>query len=190
MQANRWQFLAAMAGLMVSLSASAQQTGGGFGSPGRLVISADASASLGYATYGDSNLVFFTLEPGADYFIQQNLSVGTALRIRAYSGEIGEFEYDNTAIGLNVRGGYNIPLGDRLSVWPKAGLTLQLGDEAVLPLAGVLNTDATLVLDIYAPFLFHVGSNFFVGGGPRLDLGIGDDVGVVLGLFTTVGGHF
>lgn len=185
MQANKWQTLALVAGLMVSVSAAAQQTGGGFGSPGRLVISSDASASLGYATYGERNVGFFTLEPGADYFIKQNLSVGSALRIRAFFGD-----GDATAIGLNVRGGYNIPVGDRVSVWPKVGLTLQLGDEGLLPLGGVLATDATLAFDIYAPFLFHLGSNFFVGGGPRLDLGIGDDVGVVFGLFTTVGGHF
>ncbi|NMO13995.1 hypothetical protein HPC49_00190 [Pyxidicoccus fallax] len=185
MQANKWQFLAAVAGLMVSLNAGAQETGGAFGSPGRLVIGTDASASLGYGTYGESDVGFFVLEPSADYFIKQNLSVGSALRIRAYFGDA-----DATAIGLNVRGGYNIPVGDRVSVWPKVGLTLQLGDEQVLPLAGVLPTDATLAFDIYAPFLFHLTNNFFVGGGPRLDLGIGDDVGVVFGLFSTIGGHF
>ena len=185
MQANKWQFLAAVAGLMVSLNAGAQETGGGFGSPGRIVISADASASLGYATYGDRDAGFFTLEPSADYFIKQNLSVGTALRIRALFGDA-----DATAIGLNVRGGYNIPLSDSVSVWPKLGLSLNLGDEELLPLGNVLPTDSTLVFDAYAPFLFHLGSNFFVGGGPRLELGIGDDVGVVFGVFTTVGGHF
>jgi hypothetical protein len=188
MQANKWQALALVAGLMVSLNAGAQETGGGggaFGSPGRLVISSDASASLGYATYGNSDVGFFVLEPGADYFIKQNLSVGSALRIRALFGD-----GDATAIGLNVRGGINVPLGDRVTVWPKLGLTLQLGDEGILPIGGILATDATLVFDAYAPFLFHLAPNFFVGGGPRLELGIGDDVGVVFGLFTTVGGHF
>lgn len=188
MQANKWQALAVTAGLMVSLNAGAQEvaaSSGGFGSPGRLVISSDAAASLGYATYGNADVGFFTLEPGADYFIKQNLSVGSALRIRALFGD-----GDATAIGLNVRGGYNIPVGDRVSVWPKLGLSLHLGDEALLPLGGVLGTDATLVFDAYAPFLFHVAPSFFVGGGPRLELGIGDDVGVVFGLFTTVGGHF
>jgi hypothetical protein len=186
MQANKWQFLAAVAGLLVSVSAGAQQTGGGFGSPGRLVISSDASASLGYATYGEQDAGLFVLEPGADYFIQQNLSVGSALRIRALFGD-----FDATGIGLNVRGGYNIPLGDRVSVWPKLGLTLQLGDEGLFPFGGApLAHDVTLAFDAYAPFLFHLGSNFFVGGGPRLEIGIGDDVGLGFGVFTTVGGHF
>jgi len=185
MQVNKWQALVALAGLMVSLNAGAQATGGGFGSPGRLVIGSDTAASLGYSTYGNSDIGFFYLEPGADYFIKQNLSVGSALRIRALFGD-----GDATAIGLNVRGGYNIPVADRVSVWPKIGLTLQFGDEQLLPLGGILETDATLVFDAYAPFLLHLGSNFFVGGGPRLELGIGDDVGVVFGVFTTVGGHF
>ncbi len=186
MQANKWQAAAVVAVLMVSLSASAQETGGTFGSPGRLVISSDASASLGYGTYGGTDVGFFILEPGADYFIKENLSVGSSLRIRAYFGDA-----DSTGISLTVRGGYNIPLADRVSVWPQASLGRNLGDEQVFPFgAEGFGTDATLNLDLYAPFLFHLTNNFFVGGGPRLGIGIGDDVGVVFSVNSTIGGHF
>ncbi|MFP2926461.1 hypothetical protein ACLESO_14820 [Pyxidicoccus sp. 3LG] len=189
MSANKWQLAAAVAGVMVSASAGAQESGGasggGFGSAGSIVISTDASASLGYGTYGGADIGFFTLEPGADYFIKENLSVGSALRIRALFGDA-----DATGIALVVRGGYNIPLAERVSVWPKVGLGLQLGDEQVFPLAEAIATDATLALDVYSPFLFHLTPSFFVGGGPRLVLGIGDDVGVVFSVNSTIGGHF
>lgn len=190
MQANKWQVVAVVAGLMVSLSAGAQEargpaTGGGFGSQGNIVISADAQAGLGYATNGDDGVGFFVVEPGADYFFKENLSLGGSLRLRAYFGDV-----EATGIGLNARVGYNLPLGERISLWPKFGLGLNFGDD-VFPFAtNFLSTDATLVLDAYAPLLFHVTPSFFVGIGPNLGIAIGDDVGIGFSLNSTLGGHF
>jgi hypothetical protein len=187
MQANKWQTLAAVAGLMVSVSAGAQETGGSFGSPGQLVISTDASGNLGYSTEG-SGAGFIFIEPGADYFIKQNLSVGSGLQLRALFGD-GD---DPVAFGLNARIGYNIPLTDKVSVWPKGQVTLQIGDN-ILPFA-VQNfptgADTTVILEGYAPFLFHVTNHFYVGGGPRLAFGLGDDVEVAFSVATTIGGYF
>lgn len=191
MQANKWQAMALVAGLMVSLSAGAQEsvrgpsTGGGFGSQGGIVISADAQASLGYVTDGDDGIGVFSLEPSVDYFFRQNLSLGGSLRLRALFGDAG----DATGIGLGARVGYNLPLGERISLWPKFGLELNFGDE-VFPFAGTLSTDATLILDAYAPLLVHLTPSFFVGIGPRLAIGIGDDVLIGFNLSSTVGGHF
>lgn len=190
MQANKWQAVALVAGLMVSLSAGAQEaaraprTGGGFGNQGGIVISSDVQASLGYVTYGNDGIGFFSLEPGVDYFFKQNLSLGGSLRLRAIFGD-----GDATGIGLGARVGYNVPLGERISLWPKFGLELNFGD-AIFPFANVVATDATLVLDAYSPLLFHVTSSFFVGIGPRLGIAIGDDVGIGFSLASTLGGHF
>ncbi|MCY1018368.1 hypothetical protein [Pyxidicoccus sp. MSG2] len=190
MNANKWQTLAAVAGLMVSVTAGAQETtastgGGSFGNVGQLVISTDASGSLGYSTQG-SGAGFIFLEPGADYFIKQNLSVGSGLQLRAIFSE-GD---DPVAFGLNVRAGYNIPLTDKVSVWPKGIISLQLGDP-LLPFANAsLPADVTVILEGYAPFLFHVTDHFFVGGGPRLAFGLGDDVEVAFSVATTLGGYF
>jgi hypothetical protein len=191
MQANKWQAVALVAGLMVSLSAGAQEsaraprTGGGFGNQGGIVISTDAQASFGYATNGNDGVGFFVLEPGADYFFKQNLSLGGALRLRAYFGDA-----DATGIGLNARVGYNLPLGERISLWPKFGLGLNFGDNVFAIGTEALLTDATLVLDAYSPVLFHVTSSFFVGIGPRLGIAIGDDVGISFSVNSTLGGHF
>ncbi|WP_164019119.1 hypothetical protein [Pyxidicoccus trucidator] len=189
MQANKWQALAATAGLMVSVSAGAQEVaasgGGNFGQPAQLVISTDASASLGYSTQG-SGVGFVFLEPGADYFIKQNLSVGSGMQLRALFAD-GD---DLVGFGLNARIGYNIPLTDRVSVWPKGIVTLQLGDN-LLPFANqALPADVTVILEGYAPFLFHVSDHFFVGGGPRLAFGLGDDVELAFSVATTLGGYF
>lgn len=191
MKAFKWQTLAAVAGLMVSMTAGAQETGsaggGSFGNAGQLVISTDASANLGYSTEG-SGAGFIFLEPGADYFIKPNLSVGSGLQLRALFSE-GD---DLVGFGLNARIGYNIPLTDKVSVWPKGQVTLQLGDN-VLPFA-VQNfptgADTTVILEGYAPFLFHVTDHFYVGGGPRLAFGLGDDVEVAFSVATTLGGYF
>jgi hypothetical protein len=189
MQANKWQAAALVAGLMVSLSAGAQErgpsTGGGFGSQGNIVISTDAQASLGYATNGSRDVGFFVVEPAADYFFKQNLSLGGSLRLRAYFGDA-----DATGIGLSGRVGYNLPLGERISLWPKFGLGLNFGDDVFTFGTEALFTDATLTLDAYAPLLFHVTSHFFVGMGPRLGIAIGDDVGISFSVNSTLGGHF
>lgn len=189
MKASTWQAVAVVAGVMVSLSAGAQEggpsTGGAFGSQGGIVISTDAQASFGYATNGNTDVGFFALEPGADYFFRENLSLGGALRLRAYFGDL-----EATGIGFNARVGFNVPLGERISIWPKVGLGLNFGDD-VFPFAtDLLLTDATLTLDAYAPVLFHVTRSFFVGIGPRLGIAIGDDVGVGFSLNSTIGGHF
>lgn len=189
MQANKWQTLAAVAGLMVSASAGAQETGsvggGSFGQAGQLVISTDASGNLGYSTQGDG-IGFIFLEPGADFFLKPNLSVGSGLQLRAlFAG--GD---DAVGFGLNARIGYNIPLSDKVSVWPKGIVTLQVGDD-LLPFANqILPADVTVILEGYAPFLFHVTDHFFVGGGPRLAFGLGDDVEVSFSVATTLGGYF
>jgi hypothetical protein len=189
MQANKWQAAALVAGLMVSLSAGAQErgpsTGGGFGSQGGIVITAGTQANFGYATYDGFDVGYFEVEPGADYFFRPNLSLGGALRLRAYFGDA-----DETGIGLHARVGYNLPLGERISLWPKFGLGLNFGDE-VFPLGvAAFTPDSTLTLDAYAPLLVHVTSSFFVGIGPRLDILIGDEVGIGFGLNSTLGGHF
>ncbi|QSQ21580.1 hypothetical protein JY651_41465 [Pyxidicoccus parkwayensis] len=187
MQANKWQTLAAVAGIMVSATAGAQATGGGsFGNTGQIVISTDATGSLGYSTQG-SGIGFISLEPGADYFLKQNLSVGAGMQLRAAFTE-GD---DPVGFGLNARAGYNIPLTDKVSVWPKGQISLWLGDDVFGFASPFLpGGDITVVLEGYAPFLFHVTDHFFVGGGPRLAFGLGDEVEVAFSVNTTIGGYF
>ncbi|MCP3103063.1 hypothetical protein LZ198_29705 [Myxococcus sp. K15C18031901] len=184
MQANKWKAMAVVAGVMASASASAQSTGGAFGSAGQFVISSDASGNLGYTTEG-AGYGFIRLNPSVDYFLKENLSIGSGVDIAAafYDGDTV------AAFGLNARVGYNIPLGEKVSVWPKGTVTLFLGDN-ILALQDGTGSAATVLLEGYAPFLYHVTPHFFVGAGPRLSIGLGDDVDVTISVGTTVGGYF
>ena len=195
---SKWTGLALVAGLSVSASAMAAEapslnsdpgSAADFGQAGQLVISQDASGFLGYNT-GDE--VFqVRLEPAADYFLQQNLSVGAAALLQFAFG-------DSTAVSLGVLGrvGYNLPLSQRVSFWPKLGFGVQFGHITD-------NSDVSFVLDINAPILFHVTNHFFGGAGPLVrarisdrGFGFGSEQGnfsgndVTLGITTTVGGYF
>ncbi|NTX08828.1 MULTISPECIES: hypothetical protein [Myxococcus] len=187
MKANQWQAMAVAAGLMVSTSALAQSTGGGsgaFGNAGQIVVSSDASANLGYTTEG-AGYGFFNLAPSVDYFLKENLSIGSGVNLAVVFGD-GDTA---AAFGINARVGYNISLTEKVSVWPKAIVTLFVGDN-ILSLPDGTGSASTVILEGYAPFLYHVTSHFFVGAGPRLAFGLGDDVDVTFSVGTTVGGYF
>ncbi|GEN11233.1 hypothetical protein SAMN05443572_11483 [Myxococcus fulvus] len=187
MKANQWQAMAVAAGLMVASTASAQETGGGsgsFGNAGQIVVSSDAYANLGYTTEGAGG-GYFHLAPSADYFLKENLSVGGNVQLRVNFGD----DDSQAAFGIGARVGYNIALGEKISVWPKAGVTLFVGDN-IIGMQDGTGSLSTVILDGYAPFLYHITSHFFVGAGPRLAIGLGDDVDVTFGVSTTIGGYF
>jgi hypothetical protein len=181
----QWQALALVAGLVLSLEASAQaqeedivggrSTSRNFGATGQIVISSDFQGSMGYNSGVEA--FFINLSPSLDYFLKENLSLGGAITFAtAISDGADELE-----VGLRVRGGYNIPLSDKVSVWPKLGLGVghtNLGDNTYLEIA------------LSAPFLVHFAPHFFIGGGPGLITQIGGDTAAILHVSTTVGGYF
>ncbi|WP_223640419.1 hypothetical protein [Corallococcus sp. EGB] len=195
---SKWMGLAVAAGLAVSSQAVAAEQpnlnanpgrASEFGHEGQVVISQDLNGFLGYNTASDVFLI--RLEPSADYFLQQNLSVGASALVAFGFG-------DSTVVGLGVLGrvGYHLPLSERVSLWPKAGFGVQF--------AHVPNhSDVNFVLDFNAPILFHLTPRFFIGAGPQVRALISQDVGslgseqgyfsgndVTLGITTTVGGYF
>ncbi|WP_342377560.1 hypothetical protein NVS55_39660 [Myxococcus stipitatus] len=185
------QWMAVAAGVMVATSASAQSEAGGssgggsFGNAGQIVVSSDASGSLGYTTEG-SGYGYFSIEPSVDYFLKENLSIGSGIRLRVVFPE-GDTA---AAFGISARVGYNISLTDKISVWPKGVVTLNVGDDLLGTIPEGTLAAATVILEGYAPFLYHVTPHFFLGAGPRLALGLGDDVEVTFGVATTIGGYF
>jgi hypothetical protein len=180
----QWKALALIAGLALSLDAHAQEApaerGGSFGSVGQLVISADFSGGLGYRSVsGPGDEFFIQLRPSADYFIKENLSIGGFIRM-ATALRDGN---DPLAVGVGLRGGYNIALKEGISVWPQLGLAVEHED-------AFLRDDTYFEISLTAPFLLHLAPHFFVGGGPGLTTQIGDDTTATLGIFTVVGGYF
>jgi hypothetical protein len=159
-------------------------SGGVFGQKGQLVISSDASLLFGYTTAGDYGAI--RILPAADYFLMDNLSLGA-------SATLGFAFGDSTGLtlGLAPRAGYNLKLGENVSLWPRASLGFLVIDEANLAADSVLGTQGfNFQVDLYAPFLFHVTPSFFVGIGPRVGMSIGDAFDVAFMLDTTLGGHF
>ena len=178
--------LAALLALTVSTQAVAQERtiGTGFGSQGRLVISEDAQFDLGFDTNGDGpGYLLLRIRPSMDYFVAPNLSIGAFLDLGLVSGD----GFSETTVGLGGRVGYNIPLGTRLSIWPRLGLGLvhESNDSGAFDSSG---TFFNVIID--APLLYHPADHFFVGVGPTLNIRAGDADGVFFGLTSLVGGHF
>ncbi|WP_224372777.1 hypothetical protein [Hyalangium versicolor] len=176
----KWQVLALAAGLLLSVEALAQEVNvnsGSFGSTGQVVISDDMYGSIGY-TSGAGDYFFITLNPAADYFLKENLSLGGFVTL-ATQFQDGD---DPLTVGLGVRGGYNIPLNSNVSVWPKLGLAVAHTD--------YFGDRTYLEISLTAPFLVHLAPHFFVGGGPGLVTQLGDDTIATLSVTTVVGGYF
>lgn len=181
MKRNMWQVLALVAALVVSVEARAQEgsvgSSGSFGNAGEVVISSDFYGSIGFTSGPGDDSFFIRLEPAADYFIKENLSLGGKVTLST-AFQDGP---DPLVVGLGVRGGYNIPMSDKVSVWPRLGLAV----------AHQSISDRTyLEISLEAPFLIHFAPNFFVGGGPGLITQLGDATVATLHVSTIVGGHF
>jgi hypothetical protein len=202
--ANKWQALVVAAGLAVSFTAGAEEpvtnpkevarepgAASDFGQAGQIVISSDASGFLGFNTGTDA--LSLRLEPAADYFFLPRISLGAAGIVQ----QTFEDGPNATALGVLFRAGYQIPTGEKVSLWPK----LAFGPRFAHISGG--GSDLAFVLDGSLPILFHVTPHFFLGGGPDVRIlisdkgaSVGSDVGnfygndVTIGLTTTVGGYF
>jgi hypothetical protein len=90
-----------------------------------------------------------------------------------------------------ARVGYDFPLGELFSFWPKAGLGLATHSQSDGPTANRLFVHA------FAPFLVHPAPHFFLGLGPRAERDLsskwdGRDAnrGTDIGITSVVGGWF
>jgi hypothetical protein len=106
------------------------------------------------ASGGDYELA---VHPAIDYFVTDELSVGAAVGFVYDSVQTG-----TTLVNIGGRVGYNVGLGESVSLWPTAGVFFY-------HLTGNgMATQANTNLEIFAPFLVHPISHFFAGLGPSL----------------------
>jgi hypothetical protein len=168
-----------------------RDTGGGpahnFSNEGNIAISSDAALSIAHRT-GDVTTI--TLAPALDYFVIPNLSIGGFISFDyTKSGDA-----DATRFGIGPRVGYNIVVGDLISVWPKAGFAFTHSSASVSRETGNTTVDVTtsgnaLALNLFVPIMFHPVQHFFAGFGPFLDADLsGDNKITVFGLKLTLGG--
>jgi hypothetical protein len=109
-----------------------------------------------------------TLKPSMDYFVIQGLSIGgfvewshTGRSVPNQNGG-GSQTSNSDTFGIGPRVGYNIPIVDAVSWWPLVSL-------AYTTTSNSDNTgDNAFTLGVYAPFLYHPVSHFFMGLGPFL----------------------
>ncbi len=163
-----------------------------FGDKGQIAISSDAALAISHTSLsgvkGSSTSI--TIGPAVDYFVIRNLSVGGQLLFNYQSFPNGH----STQFGVGPRVGYNFPVSDLLSVWPKLGLSIAHTSESTDPVppatdSGSSNNTA-LQLNVFVPVMLHPAEHFFVGFGPFLDTDLnGDRKATTFGGKLTLGGY-
>ena len=161
-----------------------------FGHVNQLVISQDMAFNLSFDLNGDgeADALRLRIAPAADYFIQENLSIGAQANIDQTF--IGDGSEDLTNFGVGVRGGYNIPVTEAASIWPRVGLSIERNDLKTDQNSGATGGDFAFVATLSAPILFHPANHFFVGIGPSLGFKVGGAEGLNLSVNSLVGGYF
>jgi hypothetical protein len=157
-----------------------------FGQHGHLVITNDLGFSIGYSHLGttpSANTFNLNLRPAVDFFIIDNLSLGVYTIIDWTHVSTGGVGGHNFVFSLGGRVGYNIWLMDRISVWPRLGLSYSLHS-----VTGA--STSSLALNLSAPFLYHV-ENFFFGLSPELDVDLtGNDKTTAIAGVLEIGAWF
>ena len=170
-------------------------TGGGpsrnFGSKGDLAISSDAALEIAHYSPGDVTRI--TLSPAVDWFVIENLSIGAFVSWTYITAG----DSDSNRFGIGPRVGYNIPLSDRVSIWPKVGFsfsTTSVNEEEGATDSGTLidsQGNDGIALNVFIPFMFYPATHFFAGFGPFLDTDLsGDNKVTSFGGRLTIGGWF
>ncbi len=168
---------------------------GRFGAKGALAISSDAALSISHTSISgaDASVTTLQLAPSLDYFVAPQLSVGGSVFATYSSLETGH----STNLGIGPRVGYNFPLSDLVSVWPKIGFSVSHTNESRdVAIAGATTvsqstSNTAVALNLFAPLMFHPAQHFFAGFGPYLDADLsGDTKATTVGGKLTLGGWF
>jgi hypothetical protein len=176
-------------------AAPARAEGPKFGGGGQLVISDDqplnavaatgnltptppgttSTVSFEFASVSDNggSGTSFVISPAADYFVINSLSVGGDVLFGVLSPAHGNTGSGSTTtlFGILPRVGYNLPITDTISFWPK--VYFGYATASASNNGGSSNFTA---IGVYAPFLFHLVPHFFVGIGPNLSTQLSNNV--------------
>jgi hypothetical protein len=160
---------------------------GAFGTPGQLVLTVGSDSlqlTILRASGSGSSSTGVLIQPGLDYFVSPNVSIGGLLSYaHASAASIGDTTY-----GLQVRAGYNLQLSDTFSWWLRAGLGFFHGSVS----GG--GSASTVPFQLYVPVLWHLVPHVFLGFGPTIttDLVTSNDLPkeTFLGAQLILGGYF
>jgi hypothetical protein len=174
---------------------SSASPSGRFGLKGQKAVSSDAGLSISNISVSgaDGSATTLVLRPAIDWFISDSLSIGGFVGVEYAKAPGGS----SSAVSVGPRVGYNLPVGARVSVWPKAGLAIartnQSDEGATLPNGVVLgdedDSNTSLQLNLFVPVMFHPVQHFFLGLGPALDQDLsGDSKATTVAVRLTLGG--
>jgi hypothetical protein len=186
-----------------SAPAMAPASSGAFCSLGQFVLSVDlpfTNEAPQFAIYHESvsmngpSSTIIEIEPSLDYFVAPNLSVGGEVGVLHGDGIAGITGATVTAIVIEARVGYNIPINEMFSLWPHLGI----GYEHVSASAnGNSASGYTIPLVVTVPILWHPASHFFLGLGPTLTTELASKLESMdqpkttdIGLTGVLGGYF
>lgn len=165
---------------------------GRFGSKGQIAVSSDAGLSLDNTSLSgvDESTTTLTLRPALDWFLADSISLGGFVGVNYTSGPGGS----TSVLSVGPRLGYNLPVSDRLSVWPKVGLSIANTSITREGLNGITVDDdeesnTSAQLNLFVPVMFHPVQHFFLGLGPALDVDLsGDQKATTVAIRLTIGG--
>lgn len=152
---------------------------GVFGERGQLAIMGETGAVFSHTSISgvDGSSSTIVLRPGLDYFVIDHLSIGAFTGIE-YTSSPGS---STTRYAIGPRVGYDIPLSERFSIWPKAGLSFNSTTVKLdaVTIGGVRtpetsDSNTAMALNLYVPVMFH-SHHYFVGIGPSLDTDLTGD---------------
>ncbi|HEX4449105.1 MAG TPA: hypothetical protein VH044_20340 [Polyangiaceae bacterium] len=156
-----------------------------FGSRGQWVLTAwsDVGVSTQAWSASDAGYVRVGFAPTLDYFVVRDVSLGLEYNVHyedskyypLHAGALAETTTESVFAGVNL--GFNLPMGPRVSFYPKftVGVTRTIDSplmrSVTIPIGSAPPDLATTTLtgpylEIYAPLLYHPAPHFFVGAGP------------------------
>jgi hypothetical protein len=163
-----------------------------------------------YTTFNNNggSATRFGLAPTLDYFVIDNLSIGAQLLFSiatlspaSVAGEPAPTSTTLTTFGVAPQVGYNFNIGEHFGFWPKVFFAY-----ATISASNNGGSEAVSSLGIFAPFLYHPVSHFYLGLGPNFATQLGNsssnsngtnttvttynDKATSLGVMTTFGGYF
>jgi len=172
--------------------------GNTFGSLRDVVLSSNFNvlwlhqSSSSVAGVSNASSTSFVFQPALDYFFAPNISLGALFSFE--HGPLSAFPFTGTAVGLQARVGYNLPINDQFSIWPRFGLGYFHGSGSI---ASVDVSAYIIPMQLFVPVLWHITPHVFLGFGPTYTTELvasleGADMprNTFWGLESVIGGHF
>jgi hypothetical protein len=115
------------------------------------------------------------VQPSVDYFVAAKLSIGGQLGIDHLSITLPPLppgvaaipaRNGETTLSVEARVGYDIPIAQTVSAWPRLGLGYSHTSTSYAYTFTSEVTGYSVPLSFTLPVLWHPGSHFFVGAGP------------------------